>query len=683
MLEDKLNSIIVVKRDGKKVEFDGTKIAIAIKKGFDSIEGKYTEDDTNKIYKKVIDRISKWDSDKIKIEEIQDLIEEELKKSNYIDVYESFSTYREKRTQSREIFFEEKRKHKFLKALEKLGLTTKTESASITNNKNADQTIREYGGTVAEEFATSYLIKKKFSEAHENGDIYINNIEYYPMGTTENTQINLEKLFEDGFSTENSSMREPQNIFSYAMLAIIAIEASQKDQHGEEGIPAFDYYMAPGVLKSFKKEFRNNIYGILEYTDYDKFIAINGIEREIDKLNSISFDIQDFYRFTRDAETLKRMMNITYKRALASTAKVVNQSMEAFVHNLNSLCNGKVTTINLGTDTSSEGRMITRELLKSIDEGVGENKEAISPKVVFKVKKGINLDEKDPNYDLLVMATEISKNVDNIYFSFLDASFNSQFYKEGDYNTEVAYFYDGTRVIDNILDADKAISSGRGVLSTTTINLARIALKHQVESDSNFYNELDEKMDLVKDQLLERMNIQENKKINNFPFILQQNVWIDSEKIKEDDKVRKSLKQGILRISYCGLDEATYSIQSSKGKKDKIKILEHIREKVDSYSQKYNLNFVLSEDTNQNHSKGFLDFDRAIFGKRDNITDKDNYSSITEIEDKKDDLELESKIQELSNGGHIVIIHSKDILKTIKNLYNSEIGFAKIKYDEK
>lgn len=679
MNEEKLASIVVVKRDGKKVDFDGTKIAIAIKKGFDSIDGKYTEDDTNKIYNKTIEKICNWERDKIKIEEIQDLIEAELKEGGYNDVFESFSAYREKRAQSREIFFEEKRKHKFLKALEKIGLSTKDDMSAFWNNKNASQTLKDYGGTISEEFATSYLIKKRFSEEHENGDIHINDIEYYPMGTTQNTQINLERLFENGFSTENSSMREPQNIFSYAMLSVIAIESAQKDQHGEESIPAFDYYMAPGVLKTFKKEFLSNLYTVLEYTDYDKFIAINGIEREIDKLNTISFDISDFYRFTRDADTLKRMMDILYARALKSTEKVVNQAMEAFVHNLNSICNEKITTVNVGTDTSSEGRMITYQLLESCFNGVGENKKAISPKIVFKVKNGVNLKPGDPNYDLLTKAAELAKQIENISFAFLDASFNSQFYKEGDYNSEVAYFQDGTRVIDNVLDTDKAISGGRGVLSTTTINVSRIALKHQGD-EKGFFEELDEKLDLVKDQLLERMNIQENKKINNFPFILQQNVWIDSERIKEDDKVRKSLKQGVLRIAYCGIKEALVSLNGDD--KLHLKIIETMRKKADSFCEKYNLNFTVSEDPKSIHAKDFLDFDRAIFGKKEGITDKEAYESIMIIDDEKKKLNFVSQIQELENGGHLIVVKSKDILKTINNLYDADIGYAKIIYKE-
>ena len=244
MNEEKLSNIIVIKRDGKRVNFDGTKIAIAIKKGFDSV-GNYSEDDINKVYNQVIEKIIGLGKEKVKIEEIQDLIESELKDNDYEDVYNSFSEYRENRAQSREIFFDEKRKHKFLKALEKLGLKTKENPEVLLDNKTAMQTMSAYGSTVSEEFATSYLIKKKFAENHENGDIYIHNLDFYPMGTTESCQIDLEKLFTNGFSTEHSSIREPQNIFTYSILSIIAVSGNQKDQDGEQGIPAFDYYMAP------------------------------------------------------------------------------------------------------------------------------------------------------------------------------------------------------------------------------------------------------------------------------------------------------------------------------------------------------------------------------------------------------------------------------------------------------
>lgn len=694
MSEEILSNLIVIKRSGKRVAFDGLKIAIAIKKGFDSIEGKYDEDDVNKIYNKVIERLTTSKIDRIKIDQIQDMIEEELKNNNYEDVYLSFSEYREKRNQSREIFFEEKRKHKFLKALEKLGLTTKESEEIIENTKSAVETLEDYGKTVAEEFATSYLLKKKFSDEHENGDIFINKVESYPMGSTECTQIDLEKLFMDGFSTENCSMREPQSISSYSMLAIIAISSNQKDQNGEQSIPAFDYYMASGVLKTFKKEFRQTIYEILEYTDFDKFIAINGIEREIEKINSIDFDIEQFYKFTREAEELKRMFRIVYKKAIEKTNKQTHQAMEAFVHDLNSLCPSKLTTINLGTDTSKEGRMITENILRTIEEGIGENKNPISPKVVFKIKQGKNFDKKDANYDLLVKACEIAVKTNNIAFSFLDAGFNSQFYKEGDYNTEVSYFGNGDRVIDNLVDADKQVVSGRGIVSSTTINLTRIAIKHR-ENIEDFWNELVLKMDLVKDQMIERLDIQNNKKVSNFPFLMGQNVWIDSEKLKEDDRLKKVLKQGVLQISFTGLYECVIALTGKKINSDvgalnlARNLVSKMREKVNEYSKKYNLSFVLVGNQNKEIDKDFIEFDRVVFGKIEEVTDKESYTSSFELPEDTDidkKIKIESNFHEFTNGGHVLKLkldssesiqsQASNLLEQIKKMHNNEIGYA-------
>ena len=686
-MEERLSNIIVVKRDGKKVNFDGTKIAIAIKKGFDSIEGKYNEDDVNKVYNKVIEKIINFGKERIKIEEIQDLIEQELKECGYEDVYKSFSEYREKRAQSREIFFEEKRKHKFLKALEKLGLNTKENSESLGDAKNSLKIMEAYGKTVSGEFTTSYLMKKKFSNEHENGDIHINNLEFYSTGTIESSQINLEKLFTGGFSTENSSMREPQSILSYAMLAIIVLSENQKDQSGEQGIPAFDYYMAPGVLKTFKKEFRQTIYDILEYTDYDKFIAINGIEREIDKLNTIDFNIEEFYKFTRGAEELKRMFRIVYNKAMEKTDKLTYQAMEALVHNLNSICGSTLTTINLGTDTSAEGRMITKNFLLAIEEGVGENKEAVSPVVVFKVKSGINYEEESPNHDLLKIAINLVEKNKKVTFSNLDAGFNSAFYKEGDFDTEVAYLQDGTRIIDNIVDDDKQISSGRGIISSTTINLPRIALKHR-ENLNDFFEELEGKLELVKDQLLERLEIQGNKKVENFPFLMTENMWIDSEKLKPEDKIKKALKQGSMKISFIGLNECLIALtgkghgESKKSQEIGIKIISKMKEKADEFSRKYNLNFVLAGDYNEQIAKDFIEFDRVIFGKIKGVTDKKMYSKSFELTDELNEdvkIKTEAPYHELTNGAHITEVISNNVLETIKNMEKNEVGYLKIK----
>ena len=688
-LREELSDIVVIKRDGKRVKFDSTKIAVAIKKGFDAVDSEYTLSDINKVFHDVIDVIKDGNFDKIKIEQIQDIIEEIMNQNGYMDIAKAYAEYREKRAQSRELFFDEKKKHKFLKALENIGLDSKNGTADEYDFDSINNRLIEYGEIVSEKFATAYIMKKKFSELHENGDIYIKNIKYYPFGTTENCQINLEKLFQNGFSTKRCSMRAPQSIVSYSMLALVAITNNQRDQFGEQSIPAFDYYMAPGVLKTFKKEFKQTIYDILDYTDFDKFIALNGIEREIEKITSIDFDISIFYKFTRESEQLKRMFRIVYEKAMKKTNKQVYQSMEGFVHDLNSICSECLTTINIGTDTSAEGRIISYNLLRTISEGLGENRRAISPKVVFKVKKGINLEKNDANYDLFSQACEVVKVADNISFSFLDSDINTENYKIGDFNTEVAYFENGTRIIDNFVDEDRRISSGRGVIASTVLNLPRIALRCD-GSFENFMDELEKKLDIVKDQLIESYEIQSNKKVKSFPFLMKEHVWIDSERFEDENmKIKKALKHGLLQISFTGLNEALIVLngkshaESAKSQELGMEIVRFIANKSNEYVNKYNLNFVVSGNENDEISQSFVEIDRVLFGKIKNVTDKDRYTNSFEVDkavDIKKKVEVESEYHNLTNGGHKISVYSDDVQKTVDLMYKNNIGYGVIKY---
>ena len=688
-MREELSDIVVIKRDGKRVKFDSTKIAVAIKKGFEAVDSEYTLSDINKVFYDVIDVIKDGNYDKIKIEQIQDIIEEIMNQNGYVDIAKAYSEYREKRAQSRELFFDEKKKHKFLKALENIGLDCKNGNADEYDFESINNRLIEYGEIVSEKFATAYIMKKKFSELHENGDIYIKNIKYYPFGTTENCQINLEKLFQNGFSTKRCSMRVPQSIVSYSMLALVAITNNQKDQFGEQSIPSFDYYMAPGVLKTFKKEFKQTIYDILDYTDFDKFIALNGIEREIEKINSIDFDISVFYKFTRESEQLKRMFRIVYEKAMKKTNKQVYQSMEGFVHDLNSICSECLTTINIGTDISAEGRIISFNLLRAISEGLGENRKAISPKVVFKVKKGINFSKEDVNYDLFLRACEVVKDSDNISFSFLDSDINTENYKIGDFNTEVAYFENGTRIIDNFVDSDRRVSAGRGVIATTVLNLPRIALK----SDGNlelFMEELERKLDLVKDQLIESYEIQSNKKVKSFPFLMKEHVWIDSERFEDENmKIKKALKHGLLQVSFTGLNEALIVLngkshfESIESQKIGIKIVRFIANKINEYVNKYNLNFVVAGNEDDEISKSFVEIDRVLFGNVKYVTDKVKYTNSFEVPesfDIKKKIEVESEYHNLTNGGHKIIISSNNIEDTVKLMYKNNIGYGVINY---
>lgn len=690
-----VENIKVIKRDGKKVDFDGTKIALAIKKGFDSINEesnkKYTENDVNKVYNLVINQIMALELDKIKIEEIQDMIEEKLRDENYLDVFKSFSEYRERRAQSRRIFLEEKKQHKFLKALE--DLTLKTSSNENENNTPLELMV-DYGSTVSREFAKAYIVKKKVAELQESGEIHIHDLNFMPLGTTTTSQINLLSLFDEGFKTKNICIREPQNIMSYSALAVIAITLNQKEQHGCQSIPAFDYYMAPGVLKTFKKQFQETINDILAYTDLDKFAAINGIEREIERLETIKFDIAIFDKYSRDSEQLKRVFRIAYESALRKLEKAVVQAVEAFIHNINTIDSRVMKSklypsINIGTDISPEGRLITKKILDAIDY------DSTSPVVIFKVKEGINFNTEDPNYDLYKKAIDISSRRLYPNFSFLDSTYNKKFYMTNNPDREVAYNTMNLRVMDNVIDDDRAIASKRGIISYTTINLPRIGIKNSNNKSDNyesFFNELEEKMDIIKDQLLDRFEKQGNKKVYEFPFLIGEGILLDGEKAKPEDKIRKVIKQSSMGIGFLGLEECLIALtgytrtQNKQTKKLGLKIIDFMRNKVNEYSNKYNLNFVLIGVDDKKVSEEFMALDKAIYGKLEKVTDKEFYTEsfyIPEGEKLEEKIEIEAPYHELTNGGHIINLRleekSPEAVETIlKRLKEKNVGYASV-----
>ena len=725
--EELLENLTVVKRDGKKVSFNGTKIAVAIKKGFDSIpkvydddeeeKSVYTEKDIQKVYQSVINRIEKdyKDSEKIKIEEIQDIIEEQLKKLKYDDVYESFSEYRERRAQSREMFMDDKKRHKFLKTLEGLGLKSASEDDTKRENANVDGdtamgTMLQYGSTVSKEFAKSYLMKKKYSDAHDDGDIHIHDMDFLPMGTTTCMQIDLEKLFKGGFSTGHGHLREPNDIMSYTALAAIAVQSDQNDQHGGQSIPAFDYYMAPGVLKTFKKQFKQLIADYLDYSEFGNFICMNTIVKEIDKLESIDVDLSIFDRVCKDSDEVKRLFKLSYEKALQKTDRITYQAMEAFVHNLNTMhsragAQVPFSSINFGTDTSSEGRMVMKNYLLAVDAGLGHNETPIFPISIFKIKEGVNYNPEDPNYDLFKLSCKVSAKRLFPNFSFLDSPFNKQYYK-GDYKTEVCYMGCRTRVMGNVVDPDKAVTPGRGNLSFTSINLPRLGIKHGIVLGNNektdlkgFYAELDDLMDLVKDQLLERFEIQCNKRVYNFPFLLGQGVWIDSEKLKPTDRLRKVLKHGTLSIGFIGLAECLKALtgkhhgEDEKSAKLGLEIIKHMRQRCDEYAEKYNLNFTLLATPAEGLSGRFVNIDKAVYGKIKGVTDRPYYTNSFHIPvyfhiSIANKIKLEAPYHELTNAGHISYIEldgdpSKNVEafeKIVRMMKENNMGYAAINH---
>ena len=717
--EEKLDYLTVIKRSGKKVEWNGTKIAIAIKKAFDSLEkdeeNHYSEKDVNKVYNSVIKRIEKEykNEEKIKIEAIQDLIESELQKQGYSDVYKEFADYRERRNVSRQVFFGEKKQHKFLKALESLGLKSASEVNDKRENANVDGdtamgTMLQYGSTVSKEFAKAYLMKPKFAEAHDNGDIHIHDMDFLPMGTTTCCQIDLNKLFKNGFSTGHGYLRQPKDIISYTALAAIAIQANQNDQHGGQAIPAFDYYMAPGVLATFKKQLKQSIYDYLDLTDFEYYINMDRVAKEIDKLKTIDIDLNIFDSFTKGSKQLERLFEKAYEKAYEKTDRQTYQAMEAFIHNLNTMhsragAQVPFSSINFGTDTSPEGRMVIKNYLLATDAGLGNHETPIFPISIFKVKEGVNYNKEDKNYDLFRLACEVSAKRLFPNFSFIDAPFNLEYYDPNNYETEVGYMGCRTRVLANVVDPNKSITPGRGNLSFTSINLPRLGIKHGIVSGETdldgFFKELEELMDLVKDQLLERFEIQCSKRIYNFPFLLGQGVWIDSEKLKTNDRLRKVLKHGTLTIGFIGLAECLKALigkhhgESEEAQKLGIKIIGFMRKKIDEYAKEYNLNFSLIATPAEGLSGRFTNIDKAIYGKIKGVTDREYYTNSFHVPvyyniSAVKKIQLEAPYHAFTNGGHITYVELDGdtamnidaFEQIIRTMHDNGIGYGAINH---
>ncbi len=683
MDKDFFNDIVVVKRSGQRVSFNDAKVALAIKKGFDSVYEDYDEKNVNKVKESVINSICKKYKDRktIGVEDIQDLIEAELKKQKYDEVYESYKGYRERRAASREAFVE-KQQHKFVKAIESLGLKSAAEENAKRENANVDGdgpmgTMLHFGSTVSKEFAKAYLMDAKYARAHDEGAIHIHDLDFWAMGTTTCTQIDLNKLFKNGFSTGHGFLRTPNSISSYSSLAAIAIQSNQNEQHGGQSIPAFDYYMAPGVLKSFKKEFKQELNELMEFEGFKELVRFDKIVELIDKLESIEFDMNLFEEFTSKSKRIAEIFQTGYENAIKKTDRATFQAMEAFIHNLNTMhsragAQVPFSSVNFGTDTSPEGRMVIKNYLLATDAGLGRGETPIFPISIFKIKEGVNYNPEDKNYDLFKLACRVSAKRLFPNFSFIDAPYNLQYYKEGDYNTEVAYMGCRTRVLANHVDPSKSITPGRGNLSFTSINLPRLGIKHGIVNGEKtdmkgFYKELEEKLELVRDQLLERFEIQCNKRVYNAPFLLGQGVWIDSEKLKPGDKLKKVLKHGTLSIGFIGLAECLKALtgkhhgESEDAQKLGLEIIGFMRKKMDEFSEKYNLNFTLLATPAEGLSGRFTAIDKAMYGKIKGITDREYYTNSfhvpvyykTTVEHK---IKTEAPYHALTNAGHISYI---------------------------
>ena len=666
----------IIKRDGRKVPFNVEKIAKAIYKSATSVGGhdyETAEDLAEKVCQYLERNIT---STCPTVEDVQDAVEKVLIEEGHAATAKSYILYRADRTRKREMNSD------VMKTLEQLTFSdakdsdVKRENANV-NADTAMGTMLKYGSETAKKFYQMFVLDKKFADAHVNGDIHIHDLDFLTLTTT-CTQIDLIKLFKDGFSTGEGHLREPQSIGSYAALAAIAIQSNQNDQHGGQSIPNFEYAMALGVKKTYTKEYYKNLLKAIELLlGESKDSVVDELKEELGSknlyptlknTNGYLEKEKEFLLKEFDEASIDKIQKFAVKYTEKETAKATYQAMEGFIHNLNTMhsragAQVPFSSINYGLDTTPEGRLVMEQLLLATDAGLGNGETPIFPIQILKIKDGINYNPGEPNYDIFKLACKVSAKRLFPNFSFIDAPFNLPYYKPGDYNTEVAYMGCRTRVMSNAYDRTREVTCGRGNLSFTSINLPRLAIEAHHDVDK-FFKMLDEKIDLVIEQLMARYKIQASKKVRNYPFLMGQGVWLDSDKLGPDDEVGEVLKHGSLTLGFIGLAETLKALigkhhgESEEAQQLGLKIVGHMRDRMDEETKKTGFNYTLIATPAEGLSGRFVKMDQKRYGKIPGVTDRDYYTNSFHVPVYHkilafDKIKIEAPYHNLTNGGHI------------------------------
>ena len=660
------------KRDGRMDVFDVNKIAGAIYKAFQATEAKYGLDAAIHLAHIVEQKLEDRHTELPTVELVQDTVEETLIEKGYVRIAKAYILYRAERTRSRD------RKSRLMKTLEEITFQDAKDSDLKRENANVNAdapmgTMLKYGAEAAKQFNEMFVLNPLHSAAHRSGDIHIHDMDFLTLTTT-CTQIDIIDLFKGGFSTGHGVLREPNSITTYSALTCIAIQSNQNDQHGGQAIVNFDYGMAEGIKKSYRKWY------------------LKAIEEALTLLTDVNV-----------ADVMAQLKSLDHQPSLSCQNYVIDyQAMEALIHNLNTM-NSRAgaqvpfSSLNYGMDTSVEGRMAIRNVLLATEAGLGGGETPIFPIQIFRVKEGINYQKGEPNYDLFQLACRVSAKRLFPNFSFVDATFNKQYYK-GTPETEIAYMGCRTRVMGNIYDPTREISPRRGNLSFTSINLPRLAIKSKGDIDE-FFIKLDQLIDLCIDQLLERFEIQCKRRVMNYPFLMGQGVWLDSEKLKSTDEVREVLKHGTLTIGFIGLAETLKSLigyhhgESEKAQILGLQIVAHMRRRVDEACQKYHLNFSLIATPAEGLSGRFVKLDRQLYGKIEGVTDREYYTNSFHVPvyypiSAFDKIRIEGPYHELTNGGHISYIEmdgdpTKNLPafeKIVRAMHDANMGYGAINH---
>lgn len=708
----------IKKRTGDIVKFNAQKITDAIKKAnMESIDETFSQEQLSTITNNVIKALKNLKTPDV--EQIQDAVEKVLIAGNFASTAKAYILYRAEHTKLRQA------KADLMDIYDELTFTKAKDADIKRENANIDAdtamgTMLKYGSEGSKYFITSHILPKDIAVAHMDGDIHIHDMDFY-MLTETCCQIDLLKLFKNGFSTGHGYLREPNDIRSYAALACIAIQANQNEMHGGQAVPMFDYCMAPGVAKTYRKQYYKALgyyfNAMLDMKLEDASLLCKKIEQTLpikismstaDKFGKLLVDFLPKHQREHNYQEInEQTTQMAHKFAINTAWNETNaatyQAMEAFIHNLNTM-NSRAgaqvpfSSINYGTDTSPEGRMAMRNLLLATDAGLGDGETPIFPVQIFKVKEGVNYEKDDPNYDLFRLAMKTSAKRLFPNFSFLDAPFNKKYYKPNDYNSEVAYMGCRTRVMGNVYDPTREVTCGRGNLSFTSINLPRLAI--EAKGDINkFYKSLDDMIDLVIRQLLHRFKIQCAKIGKNYPFLMGQNIWLDSDNIGEYDTVSEVLRHGTLTVGFIGLAETLKALigkhhgESAEAQKLGLAIIGHMRKRMDDEAQKTKLNFSLIATPAEGLSGRFVKIDRKIYGSIPGVTDREYYTNSFHIPvyypiSAYKKIQLEAPYHNLTNGGHISYIEmdgdpTKNLTAfeaIIRCMHDNGIGYGSVNH---
>lgn len=648
--EQVLSDLVVVKRSGQRVSFNGTKIAIAIKKAFDNVDVDISLKKVNKVYEDVLWYIKNNYATRktINVEDIQDIIETKLKENKFYDVYQAFSDYRIKRAASRKAF-SIKQQHKFVRAIERII----NENKSVIGKPN--DILLDFGKTISCEYTKAYVLDNKFVRAHDDGSIYIHNLDYFNLGNLSSTHLKFDNVINNNF---------PLDLIQMAINAKSEID-------GEITLSKFDYILVPELISRFKSELKNAIEAYLNIEGFCEYVDVSKIEELIDKENTLNINIGVFDSILlnkRVRELIVLAYNASYKKTIEWLSAGIKQLL---LHLNNNFQENKKYSISLGTNDSYEGNLINNCYVKQLLEvDYLENLTTI-----FKIRKNNNIEL----YNKIVETIESGKNV---ALSFIESSYND------DAENEVEYFSNGRRIFENEL-YDSRSSIGRMIVASVSVNMGRLGFEYKNKNLKDFYLEFDGMLELAKNVLLSIFENMGNKYKENYRFVFNNNI-LDDDKLENGQKIRKILKKGALNIELVGLFECVINLEEDLAKQKELllKILKFANEKVSKFIDESRLNFIISETSKSRPLKKLMDLDKAIYGIKKGVSDKPNYSRIDRLFNYKDDINNDfkyiGKYQKMLSGGCLIEIElpknisCNKISDMINLAIDSDIGFLKI-----